>query len=39
MARVIEFHMPTNFQKKVVPVPKTQLGKVIEFYQPAKKSA
>jgi hypothetical protein len=39
MARVIEFYIPANFRTKVASVPATQSGKVIEFYQPVRKSA
>lgn len=39
MARVIEFYIPTNFQRKVTSVLRSQPGKVIEFCPPAKKSA
>jgi len=39
MARVIEFYTPANFPMKVTSVPETQSAKVIEFYQPIRKSA
>jgi hypothetical protein len=39
MARVIEFYIPTNFRKKVVWVPQSDRGRVIEFCPPVKKSA
>jgi len=39
MARVIEFYTPANFPMKVTSVPATQSAKVIEFYQPVRKSA
>ena len=39
MAKVIEFHIPTRFQKKVAWVPPQVRGKVIEFYSQVKKSA
>jgi hypothetical protein len=37
MAQVIEFYVPTKFQRKVKWVPKE--GKVLEFPIPAKKTA
>ncbi len=39
MAQVIEFYIPSRFQKKVKWVPVTQRGKVIEFPAEIKKSA
>jgi hypothetical protein len=39
MARVIEFYIPGNFKNSRKWVPQPQLGKVIEFHQPAVKSA
>jgi hypothetical protein len=39
MARVIEFYIPTSFRRKVVSVPQSQSGRVIEFCLLAKKSA
>jgi len=39
MAKVIEFYIPTRFQKKVAWVPPERRGKVIEFCVQAKKSA
>ncbi len=39
MAQVIEFYIPSLFQKKVKWVPVTQRGKVIEFPAEIKKSA
>ena len=39
MTPVIEFYIPTNFRRKVTPVPQSEPGKVIEFYPPEKKSA
>jgi hypothetical protein len=39
MANVVEFYIPNTFQKRVKWTPPERLGKVIEFYQPAKKSA
>jgi hypothetical protein len=39
MARIIEFHIPTNFRSPRKWVPQVQLGRVIEFCPQAKKSA
>ena len=39
MAKVIEFYIPTRFQKKMAWVPPQERGKVIEFYSQVKKSA
>jgi hypothetical protein len=40
MAKIIEFYVPTNFRKKPSKwVPPEQLGKVIQFSSPQKKSA
>jgi len=39
MARIIRFHKPTNFTKKVTTIPQSQLGKLIVFRLSAKKSA
>ena len=39
MAHVIEFYIPSRFQKKVKWVPKADRGKVIEFPAEIKKSA
>jgi hypothetical protein len=39
MAKVIEFYIPTCFQKKMAWVPPQERGKVIEFYSQVKKSA
>jgi hypothetical protein len=39
MAKVIEFYIPTGFQKKVAWVPPQERGKVIEFYSQVKKLA
>jgi hypothetical protein len=39
MAQVIEFYVPSRFQKKVKWVPTAQRGKVIEFPAEIKKSA
>jgi hypothetical protein len=39
MAKVIEFYIPTRFQKRVAWVPPEERGKVIEFYSQVKKSA
>ncbi len=39
MAKVVEFYVPKNFPKPRKWVPQLRLGKVIEFYSQAKKSA
>jgi hypothetical protein len=39
MAKIIEFHIPNNFRKRVKWVSPEQRGKVIEFASPMKKSA
>ena len=39
MAKIIEFYIPTRFQKKAVWVPPQERGKVIEFCTQVKKSA
>jgi hypothetical protein len=39
MAKIIEFYVPTNFQKKATSRSDPQKGKVIEFCAPNKKSA
>jgi len=39
MAKVIEFYVPQNFKNSLKWVPQLDLGKVIEFRTPAKKSA
>ena len=39
MANVVEFYIPNTFQKRVKWTPPERRGKVIEFYQPAKRSA
>jgi hypothetical protein len=39
MAKVIEFYIPSRFQKKVKWVPLERRGKVIEFPSEMKKSA
>lgn len=39
MAQVIEFYVPTNFQRKMTAAPQLQQGKLIEFCQPVEKSA
>jgi hypothetical protein len=39
MAKVIEFYVPTNFHKRVTPVPDLQRGKLIELCFSVKKSA
>jgi hypothetical protein len=39
MAKVIEFHVPKSFRKRLKVVPQPQCGKVIEFCSQTKKSA
>lgn len=39
MAKVIEFYIPANFQKRVTPIPDSGRGKLIEFCPTEKKSA
>jgi hypothetical protein len=39
MARIIEFYVPTRFQKQETPQSDAQKGKVIEFCVPISKSA
>jgi hypothetical protein len=39
MARIIEFYVPTGFQKKQTPQPDSQKGKIIEFCAAYTKSA
>jgi hypothetical protein len=39
MAKIIEFYVPTSFQKKETPRLDSKKGKVIEFYTQGKKSA
>jgi hypothetical protein len=39
MAKVIEFYIPSRFQRKVAWVPPHKRGKVIEFCTQVKKSA
>lgn len=39
MAKVIEFHVPDRFRKKVKWVPPTLRGKVLEFPVAVKKTA
>jgi len=39
MAKVIEFHIPVKFQKKVKWVPSEERGRLIEFPIVIKKSA
>ena len=39
MGQVIEFYIPTRFQRKVKWVPPTQRGKVLQFPGELKKSA
>lgn len=39
MARIIEFYVPTSFEKKETPQSDAQKGKVIEFCVPISKSA
>lgn len=39
MARVIEFHVPANFQRKGAPISQSQKGTLVEFCARTKKSA
>ena len=39
MVKVIEFYVPTRFQKRMTPRSDSQKGKVIEFCATGKKSA
>jgi len=39
MAKVIEFYVPVNFQKRVISASDSQRGKLIEFCPKEKKSA
>jgi len=39
MAKVIEFYIPTRFQKKLKWIPAEERGKVLEFRPPLPKSA
>jgi hypothetical protein len=39
MAKVIEFHIPKSYKASLTWVPQLQLGKVIEFPAPFRKSA
>jgi hypothetical protein len=39
MAKIIEFYVPTGFQKKEKPQPESQKGKIIEFCVTYRKSA
>ena len=39
MAKVIEFYIPKNFRKPLRTVAQPQLGKIIEFCPPTKRSA
>jgi len=39
VANVVEFYIPSTYQKRVKWTPPEQRGKLIEFYPPAKKSA
>ena len=39
MAKVIEFHVPTNFRKSFKWVPELQRGRILEFCPQTKKSA
>jgi hypothetical protein len=39
MAKIIEFYIPSRFQRNVASVPAEKRGKIIEFYRQPKKSA
>jgi hypothetical protein len=39
MAKVIEFYIPKNFRKPFRRVAQPQLGKIVEFSPPTKRSA
>jgi hypothetical protein len=39
MAKVIEFYVPKNFRKPLRTVAQPQLGKIVEFCPPTKRSA
>jgi hypothetical protein len=39
MAKVIEFYIPTRFQRPLKAAPQVQYGKLVEFCLPTKKSA
>ncbi len=39
MAKVIEFYVPTRFQRPLKAAPQVQVGKIIEFCLDTKKSA
>jgi len=39
MARIIEFYIPTRFQKAMKWIPPTERGKVLEFPTEVRKSA
>jgi len=39
MARIIEFYVPSGFQKKEAPQPDSQKGKILEFCATRTKSA
>jgi len=39
MAKVIEFYVPKNFRKLLRTLPQPQLGKIVEFCPPTKRSA
>jgi len=39
MAKIIQFYIPTRYQKKVKWVPPADRGKVLEFRAPLPKSA
>lgn len=39
MAKVIEFYIPTHFRRPLKAAPQVQVGKLVEFCLPAKKSA
>jgi hypothetical protein len=39
VAKVIQFHIPNNFRKKLKWIPPELRGKIVQFAPPAKKSA
>jgi hypothetical protein len=39
MAKVMEFYTPTRFRRPLKAAPQVQVGKVVEFCLPTKKSA
>jgi hypothetical protein len=39
MAKIIEFYIPTTFRRPLKTAPQMQVGKIVEFCLPTKKSA